>query len=75
MESKTPLSDAALSEWPSFVATVEKRLSAGRASYGDSSFTRPNAEILGELMQEAEDLAGWGFVLWYRCRELMKRSQ
>jgi len=75
MTTPTPLSDAALNSFPEFISSVRARLDAGRATYGDSSFERPTAELLGELMQEAQDLAGWGFVLWYRCRELVRRNQ
>ncbi|MEI9950615.1 MAG: hypothetical protein WDO74_16965 [Pseudomonadota bacterium] len=62
-----------LDAWPAFVESVRKRLEAGRAAYGDSSFTRSPAELLGELQQEALDLAGWGFVLWCRL-EAMTRT-
>ncbi|MEI9940513.1 MAG: hypothetical protein WDO69_25135 [Pseudomonadota bacterium] len=63
-----------LTRFDSFVGEVRARLEAGRAAYGDRSFTRPPAELLGELQQEALDLAGWGFVLWCRLESLRKTT-
>jgi hypothetical protein len=59
-----------LDGFPEFVEAVRARLEAGRAAYGDRSFDRPTAELVGELQQEALDLAGWGFVLFERLRRL-----
>jgi hypothetical protein len=59
-----------LDTFPAFVEAVRARLEAGRAAYGDRSFDRPTAELVGELQQEALDLAGWGFVLFERLRRL-----
>jgi hypothetical protein len=59
-----------LDTFPAFVEAVRTRLEAGREAYGDRSFDRPTAELLGELQQEALDLAGWGFVLFERLRRL-----
>lgn len=59
-----------LGRWADFVREVRARLEHGREAYGDQSFARPPAELLGELSQEALDLAGWGFVLWARVTEL-----
>ena len=59
-----------LANWPAFAESVRKRLEAGRAAYGDKSFARPPTELIGELQQEALDLAGWGFVLWCRLETM-----
>ena len=59
-----------LDAWPAFAESVQRRLEAGRAAYGDTSFARPPAELVGELQQEALDLAGWGFVLWCRLEAM-----
>jgi hypothetical protein len=59
-----------LAVWPAFAEAVRARLEAGRAAYGDKSFERPPAELVGELQQEALDLAGWGFVLWCRLEAM-----
>jgi hypothetical protein len=55
-----------LESFDGFVREVRARLEAGRAEYGERSFSRPPDELLAELQQEALDLAGWGFVLWAR---------
>lgn len=62
-----------LEAFDAFAGEVRSRLEAGRAEYGDRSFARPPAELIGELQQEALDLAGWGFVLWCRL-EAMRRA-
>lgn len=53
-----------------FFAALRERLKQGAIAYGDKSFARDPAELLGELEQEALDLAGWGRVLWQRVRTL-----
>ena len=58
-----------------FVARVRARLELGRVAYGDRSFDRPEDELLGELQQEALDLAGWGWVLWTRIERLRARDR
>ncbi|MEO7032738.1 MAG: hypothetical protein ABI548_02820 [Polyangiaceae bacterium] len=59
-----------LDAFDGFVREVRDRLEAGRAAYGDRSFARPPVELVGELQQEALDLAGWGFVLWCRLEAM-----
>jgi hypothetical protein len=62
-----------LDRFPSFIDAVRARLDAGRLTYGDQSFDRPESELLAELQQECLDLAGWGFVLWTRLERLRAR--
>ena len=69
--SPTPVPNP-IDRFPSFVEAVQSRLDAGRLQYGDASFTRDPAALLGELGQEALDLAGWGFVLWTRIEAAKK---
>lgn len=59
-----------LDGWPAFAARVRGRLEAGRAAYADESFSKEPDELLGELQQEAMDLAGWGFVLFTRIERM-----
>jgi hypothetical protein len=68
--SSTPLSDHALSCWPEFVRVLTRRVAVGRDTYGDASLLRPAPELAGEIEQELLDVAGWGFLLWYRIRRL-----
>ena len=53
-----------------FVQRLRARLVAGAATYGDRSFTRPAAELVDEIQQELEDVAGWGLLLWIRLERL-----
>lgn len=66
---ETPTSDP-LDGFAAFAREVRARLDAGRAAYGDDSFSRDPAELVNELQQEALDLAGWGFVLWCRLERM-----
>ena len=70
----TPKSDEALAGFPEFMATIRQRLEVGRIQYGDASFDRPEAELIGEIEQELEDVCGWAFVLWTRLRKIKKTS-
>ena len=53
-----------------FVQRLRARLVAGAATYGNRSFTRPAAELVDEIQQELEDVAGWGLLLWLRLERL-----
>lgn len=64
-----------LDAWDDFSETVRARLEAGRVSYGDRSFGLPPSALIGELEQEALDLAGWGYVLWSRLRALRAAAE
>lgn len=69
-DSETPLSDAALCEFDSFMRRVRERLENGRRVYGDSSFERPLTSLVEEIRQEVLDQAGWSFILFVRLCEL-----
>ena len=56
-----------------FVTRLRARLAAGAREYGDRSFTRPAADLVDELQQEVEDIAGWGLILWIRLERLRGR--
>ena len=53
-----------------FVDRVRERMAAGAKVYGDISLTRPRAELVDEIMQELEDVAGWSVLLWHRLERL-----
>ena len=53
-----------------FMDRLRARLAAGAATYGDTSFTRPGAELVDEVMQEIEDVCGWSLLLWIRLDRL-----
>ena len=56
-----------------FTERLRARLVAGAAKYGDTSFRRPITEILDELQQELEDIAGWGLIAWVRIERLRRQ--
>ena len=58
-----------------FVTRLRARLLAGAATYGDRSFTRPAAELVGEVQQELEDVCGWSLLLWIRLERLRARDE
>lgn len=70
---ETPLSDAALEDFPEFVSCVRSRLERGKKDYGDVSFERPLQEVVDEIRQEALDLCGWSFILWARLNKIETR--
>lgn len=59
-----------LARFAEFARAVNARLEAGRASYGDASFSRHPAVLCGEVEQELLDVCGWAYVLWVRMRAL-----
>ena len=56
-----------------FVTRLRARLTAGAVTYGNSSFTRPASELVDEIQQELEDVAGWSLLLWTRLERLRDR--
>ena len=53
-----------------FMDRVRARMEVGSETYGDISLTRPRAELVDEIMQELEDVAGWSVLLWHRVERL-----
>lgn len=58
-----------------FFAALQARLDKGAEAYGDRSFKRTPEDLIGELQQEALDLAGWGFVLWARLGAMQEAAR
>ena len=56
-----------------FVVRLRTRLEAGAKTYGNASFTRPTLELVDEVQQELEDVAGWSLLLWIRLDRLRSR--
>ena len=46
------------------VAAVWSRLVTGAEEYGERSFQRPPAEIIGEVLEELLDVIGWAAIAW-----------
>ncbi|MEO6594324.1 MAG: hypothetical protein ABIP94_06190 [Planctomycetota bacterium] len=58
-----------------FVQRLLARLEVGARTYGSTSFERPIAELIGEVMAEAEDICGWTFLAWLRLDALRGRVE
>jgi hypothetical protein len=58
-----------------FVNRLDAKMKKGFEEYGDGSFSRPPMELIGELQQEAIDLAGWGMILWCRLEDLKPKCE
>ncbi len=53
-----------------FIERVQKRMDKGAQEYGDRSFARAPEELVQELQEEVEDIAGWGYILWNRLENI-----
>lgn len=56
-----------------FTRELHARLEVGEREYGGASFTAAPTSLIGELQQEALDIAGWGFILWRRLEAFRRR--
>ena len=54
----------------SLVDRTHARLAAGAAIYGDTSFTRPAADLVDGIQQEVAHVGGWSLLLWPRLERL-----
>ena len=56
--------------WDEFQFQVCSRMIAGATDYEGESFQRPLYELLGEALQEPEDVAGWCSIMCSRLRNM-----
>lgn len=63
--------------WAKFRFAMEARFKAGHEEYGDNpgTFSRSAEELLCEIIEEAEDIIGWGFALRVRLLRLLEKSR
>lgn len=61
-------------EWAEFITAIHARLEAGEREYGDGSFRKGQSKLVGEVLEELEDVCGWSFVLWCRVKKLTAKS-
>lgn len=60
--------------WSDYFSRVRARLKAGQREYGDESLEhRPIDQVIGELKEELEDLAGWGAIIHHRLTRMQDR--
>ena len=55
--------------------SIEKRLRVGAVKYGDRSFSRDPAELIQEILDEVDDIAGWCFPLRVRLVKLQDEAR
>jgi hypothetical protein len=51
-----------------FADAIAARLENGARAYGGRSFVRHSSELVREILEELESIAGWSFILWTRLR-------
>ena len=56
-----------------FLDALAARLELGARDYGNTSFDRPMASTIGELEDEALDIAGWAYVMWVQLKRRCAR--
>lgn len=56
-----------------FLTLVMDRLEKGGKAYGEASFERPTQDLLGEIIEELADVAGWAAVLAARIFALQRK--
>ncbi len=49
---------------------ILRRLKKAAKEYGDASYDRTVAELLGEIELEMQDLVGWPFIIWRKMQTL-----
>lgn len=58
-----------------FLHLVRARLERAAEDYGDSSIERPTQDLLGEIVEELADVAGWAAVLAARIFALQRKAK
>ena len=56
--------------YPEFSKQLEEKLRRGYEEHTDASFARMPEELVGELLEECIDIAGWSMVLYTRIRAI-----
>lgn len=51
-----------------FLGAVERRMERAEQTFGDRSYSRDPLDLLREVKEELEDVAGWASILWARPR-------
>lgn len=58
-------------ELPGFIEDLEKKLKLGYEEHSDVSFARMPEDLVGELLEECIDIAGWSLVLHTRIKAIL----
>ena len=57
-------------DWERFAAKVHARLVQGERVFDNKSLDKANIDLVDEIQQELEDIAGWGVLLWIRLERV-----
>lgn len=57
-------------DWERFAAKVHARLVQGERVFDNRSLDKPHLDLIEEIQQELEDIAGWGVLLWIRLERV-----
>ena len=59
--------------FPKIVKDLDKKMMKGYLEYSDKSFAKDPIELCQELIEEVEDVMGWGMILKIRLEEVKKQ--
>ena len=57
-------------DWERFASKVHARLVEGERVFDNRSLDKPHLDLIEEIQQELEDIAGWGVLLWIRLERV-----
>ena len=57
-------------DWERFASKVHARLVQGERVFDNRSLDKPHLDLIEEIQQELEDIAGWGVLLWIRLERV-----
>ncbi len=55
-----------------YLGAVERRMERGAQVIGERSYSRDPVQLVREIKEELEDVAGWSSILWSRLDDLEK---
>jgi len=53
-----------------FVDDLDAKMQKGYEEYGDKSFSKEPQQLIQELIEEVEDICGWGLILKVRLEQM-----
>ena len=61
--------------WERFSAKVHARLVEGERVFDNKALDKANLDLVDEIQQELEDIAGWGVLLWIRLERIKELAK
>ena len=62
-------------DFSEFTTAVQRRLTKGARTYRNRNLRRSPTSLIGEIMEELEDVAGWACLCWARLRRSQAAAQ